>query len=349
MSVGAILTAVAASPAPAQSPACSHALSKYEFRGIEMAVPVRIVCYAASEDQARQAARAAFTRIRELNDVFSDYLPDSEVSRLCATAGSGEAVPVSDDLWHVLVLSRDLAEKTGGAFDVTIGPLIQLWRRARTLRELPREYRIREARAAVGFDKVRFDEQHQAVELTVAGMKLDFGGIAKGYAIDQALAVLRQHGISRALVDAGGDIGVGDPPPGRDAWVVGIAPLNPGEPPGYFVKAAHCAVATSGDRYQFVMVDGKRYSHIVDPRTGVGLTQHSEVTVIAPNATLADALATGVSVLGPEKGLTTAERFPEVACLVLQGQEDEVVAYPSPRWKQWTAQGRIVERLRSAE
>ncbi len=314
-----------------------------------MAVPIRIVCYAASEAEARQAARAAFARIRELNAVFSDYIPDSEVSRLCEAAGSGEAVPVSDDLWKVLVLSRDLAEKTGGAFDVTIGPLIRLWRRARTLRELPREYRIRQAQALVGFDKVRFDERRQAVELTVPGMKLDFGGIAKGYAIDQALATLRKHGISRALVDAGGDIGVGDPPPGREEWIVGIAPLNPGEPPGYFVKASHCAVATSGDRYQFVMVEGKRYSHIVDPKTGIGLTHHSEVTVIAPNATLADALATGVSVLGPAEGLTTAERFPEVACLVLQGQGDDVAAYPSPRWKQWTAQGKIVERPRSAE
>lgn len=325
--------------ADAQSPC----LERFEFRSIEMAVPVRIVCYHDSKEDAQAASQAAFDRFGELNAIFSDYHPDSEARRLGTTAGSGKAVPVSDELWEVLTLSHELSEASNGAFDVTVGPYVRLWRRARALHEMPPEWRFEEAKERSGFDKIRMDPQQRTVELTAPEMKLDFGGIAKGYAIDESIRILRRHGISRVLVDAGGDIGLGDPPPGRDTWNVGIAPLERDAEPSHFVRMNNCAVATSGDRYQYIRIDGVRYSHIVDPRTGRGLTESSEVTVISPDATLADALATTVSVMGPEKGIPLAEEHPGTAVLVLRNRDGKCETVRSPRWQKWLREGKLIE------
>jgi thiamine biosynthesis lipoprotein len=164
-------------------------------------------------------------------------------------------------------------------------------------------------------------------------MRLDLGGIAKGYAVDKALAVLRRRGITRALVDAGGDIGLGDPPPGKPGWGIGVAPLEPGGPPGGFLWLSRRAIATSGDTQQYVVIDGVRYSHLVDPRTGLGLTDHSSVTVIAPDGITADGLASAVSVLGPRQGLRLVEETPGAAALVVRAPEGRPETYESGRWK----------------
>lgn len=297
-----------------------------------MAAPLRIVCYHKDGRVADRAMTAAVERIRELNGVFSDYDETSEVRRLCETAGKGQRVKVSRDLWQLLEFSLKISEQTEGAFDITIGPLVRLWRRARMSRELPPPWRFEEAKRAVGYQFVRLYPEEQAVELLRPGMRLDFGAVAKGYAIDAALEVMREQGVPCALVDLGGDIGVGDPPADRPAWTVAIAPIRDGESPQFFVRTSRCGIATSGDRYRFVVINGKRYSHIVDPHTGVGLTDQSEVTVIAPEATTADALATAVSVLGPEKGLALVETLPDTAALYLRLKGDHTEVYQSKRW-----------------
>lgn len=316
------------------TPSASRPPVRWLREAEEMAAPLRIICYHPDGVVADRAMARAIARIHQLNAIFSDYDPTSEVRRLCETAGTGKKVQVSDDLWQLLTFSLKISEQTAGAFDVTIGPIVRLWRRARMSREMPPAYRFDEARQAVGYQFVRLYPEDRAVELLRPGMRLDFGAVAKGYAIDAALKVMQQEGVPSALIDLGGDLGLGESPPDRGHWSVAVAAMKPGEPPSYFVRRARCGIATSGDRYRFVVIGGKRYSHIVDPRTGVGLTDQSEVTVIAPNATLADALATAVSVLGPEKGLAWVDTFPDTAALYLRLVGDHTEVHTSKQWKE---------------
>lgn len=305
---------------------------RWTWESVEMAAPLRIVCYHPDEQLAKNAITKAVERIRELNAVFSDYDATSEVRRLCETAGSGKKVEISEDLWQLLALSLRMSQQTEGAFDVTVGPLMRLWRRARMSKEMPPAWRFEEAKQAVGYQLVRMDPATRTVELLRPGMRFDFGAVAKGYAIDAALLVLRNQGITSALVDLGGDIGLGEPPPDRPTWKVAVAPLEQDQSPSVFVYRNCCGIATSGDRYRFVVIDGQRYSHIVDPRTGIGITEQSEVTVIAPNATLADVLATAVTVLGPEKGLAWIDTMPDVAALYLRLENGQTQVLSSARW-----------------
>ncbi len=268
-----------------------------------MGLPFRIVLFAPEAVTANAAAAAAFNRIHELNDVFSDYEYDSELSRLSRTAGSGQKVPVSDDLWAVLERSQALARRSGGAFDITLGPYVNLWRRARRLKQLPTAEWLERVRPAVGYQHLRLDRRGHTAELLVPNMRLELGAIARGYALDAALKVLRERGIRRALVTGGGDMAAGDPPPGTRGWRIAIPPLDaPGAPPTRYLLLSRRGMATSGDLSQRLELDGKRYSHIVDPHTGLGLTDHTLVRVIARDGTTADALSTTVSVLGWERG-----------------------------------------------
>ena len=187
----------------------------------------------------------------------------------------------------------------------------------------------------MGYKIVRLDAEHRTVELLKKGMRLDLGGIAKGYAMDEALAVLQRHGIARALVEAGGDMRLGDPPPGRPGWRVGIPPLdNPQADPLSYLELSRVAVSTSGDIVQYVEIAGKRYSHIVDPRTGMALTDHCRVMVVGPTGMAADAITKAVGVLGPEKGLRLIEETPGLAAMVTRAPHGNIEHYESSRWKE---------------
>ncbi|MBN1851304.1 MAG: FAD:protein FMN transferase [Pirellulales bacterium] len=299
-------------------------LERYERIEIHMGTRITLRFHAGSEADADRAAAAAFARVKELDDRLSDYRLDSELSRLSRTSGQGQAVPVSEDLWRMLSRSRDLSQRTDGAFDVTAGPAIRLWRHARRTGKMPSESRLARAIKAVGFEFMRLDSEHKTVELTQPNMRLDLGGIAKGYAADEALAVLRQHGIAAALVDAGGDLAIGEPPPGKQGWRIGIAPLDPNTPPKQFLILARCGVATSGDAFQHVVIDGTRYSHIIDPRTGLGTTTPCSVTVIGSDATTADGLASAICVLGAERGIQLADQTAGAAAIVVYRDGDDV-------------------------
>ncbi len=312
-------------------------LHRFQFARTEMAVPVKIVLYAPDAATATKAADAAFARMRHLNSILSDYDPQSELRRLGTNAAGGRAVPVSRDLWRVLSHAQTLAKRADGAFDVTVGPIVRLWRRARRRGMLPSPQRLESARALVGYRLIRLDAEHQTVELLKDGMRLDLGGIAKGYAADETLRVLKKFGVDRALIDAGGDIVLGDPPPGVPGWRIGIAdaPQKMADKEGNrrVLLLANCAVATSGDTWQFVEIAGRRYSHIVDPRTGVGLTDHGSVTVVARRGVTADGLASAVSVLGPDGGLKLIEATPHAAALVVRAPHGKIETYESSRWK----------------
>jgi thiamine biosynthesis lipoprotein len=279
---------------------------RYEFTEPHMGTRFRIVLYAADEAGARRASQAAFRRVAELNGIMSDYLPASELMRLCERAG-GPPVPVGPDLFAVLSRAQEVSRLTDGAFDVTVGPVVRLWRRSRRTQLMPAADQLAAARALVDYRLVTLDPQARTVKLAKAGMQLDLGGIAKGYAAEAAQAVLKQHGVTRALVAAGGDIVVTGPPPDAAGWRVAIAAAPGEDKEGPTLLVRDAAVSTSGDAEQYVEIDGKRYSHIVDPRTGLGLTESWQVTVVARDGTTADVLDTACDVLGPERGLKLIE------------------------------------------
>jgi thiamine biosynthesis lipoprotein len=294
-------------------------LVRYEYQRPEMGMPFRIVLFASEKAVADRAAEAAFQRIQRLNDIMSDYDPDSELSKLSRTSGQGKEVVVSKNLWFVLNRGQTLAERSGGAFDVTVGPYVNLWRRARRQQELPDPARLAQARQAVGYKHVRLNPSRHTVELLVPNMRLDLGGIAKGYAVGEALKVLRTQGVDRAMVEGGGDLAVSEPPPGKKSWRVELSSLDAtNAPPARFLALKNRAISTSGDLYQRLEIDGIRYSHIVDPRTGVGLTNHCVVNVIAPDSITADSLTKVVSVLGPEAGLKFIDETPGAAARAMR-------------------------------
>jgi thiamine biosynthesis lipoprotein len=254
-----------------------------------MGTLVRITIY--SKDAS--AMRAAFSRIAELDQKLSDYKPDSELNRLCRT--HDQAVHVSEDLFRVLEASEKLSALTDGAFDVTIGPVTHLWR----LGKSPDSATM----ARVGWRNLRLDKKRRTVELRLAGMQLDLGAIAKGYAADEALKTLRKLGVKRALIAVSGDIVAGDAPLGTKGWRVGL------EPAGGEVPLRNAAVSTSGDTEQFREIGGVRYSHIIDPKTGLGLRSAIAVTVVARRGLDADPIATAVSVMGEERGRAVFEKW----------------------------------------
>lgn len=301
----------------AAGPACStvQSVERHEYREIIMGVETKIILYSPDEATARHAARQAFDSVIELDAILSDYRNDSEVMRLCRTAVD-EPVVVSEDLLLILGEAAHLSRISDGAFDVTIGPLTRLWREARRSGMRPAPDALSAALERTGWQKIVLDEPTRTVRLLEKEMRIDFGGIGKGYAADRAIEVLESLGAHRCLVSLGGDIAVSAPPPGSEGWQVEVR-LSGDDARDEPLTLSHSAVATSGDTEQFVEIDGVRYSHIVDPNTGLGLTQRIAVTVIAPRATIADGLASAISVLGPERGLPLLDSFPTAAAIVV--------------------------------
>jgi FAD:protein FMN transferase len=308
------------------------ALQRFEFVETHMGSSFHVILYTSTEPAASQASRAAFARIAALDAALSDYNPESELMKLCDQAG-GPPVRVSADLFEVLDRSLALSERSEGAFDVTVGPVVRLWRRSSRTRTLPDPETLARARSLVGYQNVRLDREARTVQLLKAGMKLDLGGIAKGYAAQAAINVLKEQGIDCALVAGAGDIVISGPPPDADGWTIGIAPLEkPQAEPQHHLLLEHAAVSTSGDTERFVEIDGKRYSHIVDPRTGIGLVDRMTITVVAPDGPTADSLGTAACVLGPEQGLALIDATKGSAAFVMRATKEGLRTTESKRW-----------------
>jgi thiamine biosynthesis lipoprotein len=326
----------------------SSVLSRYEFSEPHMGTTFRVVLYAPDKDSAERAQAAAFARIADLDARLSDYRADSELMRACRDAAHRPVV-LSDDVFRVLSIGQELSRRSGGAFDLTVGALTHLWRRARREVELPPQAEMDAARAASGYTRVHLDPAAKTLRIDRDGVRIDTGGIAKGYAADRALDALRDAGLPHAMVVAGGDIAAGEAPPGSAGWQVTIAPLAEGTLDGSGSRPSgpedanarsvllhDAGISTSGDAEQWVEIAGTRYSHILDPRTGRPLTGHMSVTVIAPDATTSDMLATTVAVLGETKGLALAESYGASASMTLErtgGQRERVT---STRWTERT-------------
>ena len=297
-----------------------------------MGAQARIVLAAAEEASAADAANVAFAEMDRLEAVLSDWRVDSEVRRLADHAARAwdEPKPVSPLLYDALERSLSISRATQGAFDVTVGPLVRLWRGVLAGGAWPSEEQLTEARSRVGYEKLtlathRAQESQESrgpqgegegeVRLGAAGMQLDFGGIGKGLACDRALAVLRELGYPRSMVELGGDLALGQAPPGERGWEVHLLCAEGERVEVRFLE--NLGIATSGRSEQFLEHAGRRYSHILDPRTGLGLERDLCVTVFAPEASLADALASAVSVLGAKAGRRAIVQWPEVSVRIV--------------------------------
>lgn len=297
-----------------------------------MGVPWTITVLAPNAVQAEAAIAAGFAEVERLERILSDYDPASELCRLSAAAPTTDPVFVSPDLWNVLERAVMFRDATGGAFDPSVGPLTTLWRQARRTGRLPRPDRLAAARAAVGPGAIMLVPETRAVRLPLAGTRLDLGGIGMGYAADRAMNVLDARGIRAALIDASGDILASAAPAGARGWKITTAPHGGPATPAPTLELAAAALTTSGDAFQGVEIDGVRYSHIVDPRTGLGVTGRTAVMVIAPDCTTADALATALNVLGPRDGLEAVARFPQAAALFSFVEDGGIRQVASPGW-----------------
>ncbi len=275
--------------------------TRYEFSHPQMGTIFRVILYANDSLSATYAAKKSFVRLDELNIILSDYREDSEVNTLCRTSGNNQLVKVSDDLWAILQASVKAAKLSEGYFDVTIGPLTQLWRRMKRQKILPTPAQILEAKSRIGIEKILFNADNQSVMLIQKGMRLDFGGIGKGYAEDEMMKIFNRNGIKSAMIEAGGNILVSNSPPDSPkGWEVNIGTKK------VFVK--NCGVSTSGDAFQFVEIEGKKYAHILDPKTGIGFGNPHQVSVITQDGTSSDWLSTALYLMPRKSGQKLAKR-----------------------------------------
>jgi len=329
-------------PCPPAS-SCEKSLQETRHDCIFPAMGVEFrVTYYAPADAGIAINRKIKQRIAQIENSLSDYKTTSELSRFCQSSPHRTPQSVSCDFWELSRTSQAISEKTEGAFDITVGNLSHLWRMARKRNRLPTSEKIRAARELTGFRKLEI-HPNQKLRLTQSGMKLDFGGIAKGYSADQIICLLKQHRIQSALVDAGGDICASNPPPGKSHWKVRIRDTQTESEvtERVHLKLANAAVATSGDLNQYLTVKGKKHSHIIDPRTGQATTNISMVTVIAPNATLADAYASAVSVAGVTQGLALIENLADTDCLILahsRNSGEPIERFTSGNWQRSAGQ-----------
>jgi FAD:protein FMN transferase len=305
-------------------------LLRFEFSAPSMGSHVDFVVYAPSQAEAKNVIDAGLTEIERLSTILSNYDPDSEISKLCS-APKGVWTSLSADLAAVLKHSRRWHELSAGKFDITVGPLTRLWRAHRKKKQLPPTTSIEDAKRRCGWSSVDLvfpsdsesSIQSARVSLLKDQMVLDLSGIAVGYIVDAAFEKMRGAGSRSILINAGGDIRVGDAPPGTNGWRIAIAGLGKESPPLSMIQLKNCAITTSGDLNQFVEIDGRRYSHFIDPESGDPIERRQSVTVMAETTVDADAGATALAVLGMQRASELFDAMPITkAVLVESGMAD---------------------------
>lgn len=261
-------------------------------------------------------AEAVFAIFRRVDTRMSEWKPGSPLSEVNREAGI-RPVPVPADLRVLLHRGQEIGALTGGAFDITWAALWGLWDFRSPHPRVPDAAEVARRAALVDYHRVEIDDHDGTVFLPRAGMKLGLGGIAKGYALDRAAALLRQRGVESFLLQGGGQVEAGGPKDGRP-WRVGIRDPR-GEPSDFFalLEVHDTSLSTSGDYESYFIQGGVRYHHILDPRTGMPARGLRSATVVSPDGTLADALSTALMVMGEERGLALAERLPDVEAVVV--------------------------------
>ena len=311
---------------------------RFDREQLVMGTTLRICCFAASSESAQRAMEAAFAEVRRLDALLSTYSESSEVSRLNRVAGS-TAGPASAGLVELLARSLELSRATAGAFDPAMGPLVQLWRQAERKGAAPGEAAISAARAVCGSAQIDMDAAAGRAGLRSAGAALDFGAIGKGHALDRAADAMRTHGVTRALLDFGGQLLALDPPPGQAGWLIEVRDPRSDAAPLARLRLARASIATTADDQRGLMIEGRRISHVVDPRSGRPAEGTLSVSVVADSAATADALSTAIFVLGCEAGMAIAKEQ-GVGALVLTAEGEVTQNQALARLTPSSAEGR---------
>jgi thiamine biosynthesis lipoprotein len=297
-----------------------------------MGTIAHIIAVAPDAHTANKSIEAAFEQFRNIETLMSYHKDDSELANVNRNAYKSP-VKVSPQTFEVIQKAIEFSSLSDGAFDITVGPLMDLWRSAAEANAVPDDAKLAESRAKVGYEKLILDANEKTVRFAVEGMKLDLGGIAKGYAIDKAVEAMQTCGSTGGMVDVGGNIRCfGRPPKGKTHWLIGLQdpdvkseirnlkseiPIGMSSEPLLVLKLTNAAVATSGHYRRFALIQGKKYSHIIDTKTGSGSDKLASVTIIAKDAITADALSTAVTIMGAEKGLALIEKLPETEAILI--------------------------------
>jgi len=300
---------------------------KYQFL---MGTSVEVEAYGGTDDVRREAIEKAFNAFIEVDRLMSNYRNDSELSLVNRVAAQ-RALHVSDPMFAVLTAAQQVSARSHGAFDVTVGPLVRLWGFRDQKPHLPTGSELAAVRPLIDYRQVLLGQDDHSVRFTRAGMELDLGGIAKGFAVEVAANLLRQSALA-GFIDAGGNQYLLGLPPGKRTWTVGIKdPTRPGHLLGA-IDTAETSVSTSADDATFVEINGHRFGHILDPRTLRPSDAALSVTILSRDGTLADGLSKAAFILGPSKGLALAESFPDTSAVIAYRQSDGTQALAmSPR------------------
>ncbi len=275
---------------------------------------VEITLIGKDREALDDALAAAFARITQIEKVTDRFTADSEISAINRRKGE-LTIPVSADMLRMLAISRKVSDITGGAFDVTVAPLVDVWGFDVGGR-LPKPEEIERERARVDYHRVVIDEDSSTITLADSSVRLDLGGIAQGYAAGEVEKIIRDRGISGGVVNISGDIIVIGDKMGKP-WRIGVQDPRDTNKLAAVINAKDIAIVTSGDYERCFFVDGVRYHHILDPKTGYPAHGCASVTVVTRDVTLADALSTAIFVLGPDAGVKLAETLPGVEVLVV--------------------------------
>jgi thiamine biosynthesis lipoprotein ApbE len=285
-----------------------------------------ISCYGQDRDKAIAAIDEAFKEMQRIERTFSKFDENSEVSNINRSAGLGK-IGVSKEVFNLTQESIYYSQVSGGAFDITVAPLMEIWGFVRRHKVIPGKDAMEAALRPVGYKNIELDSEKLSIRFLNKGTKIDFGGIAKGYAVDRAKDVLLSHGIRNALINLGGNMFASGAAPGKKAWKIGVQdPRNKGNLLQAF-ELTDMAISTSGNYERFFEIGGKKYSHIINPVTGEPCQGIISVTVVADSAEKADALSTAIFVMGQEKGLGLARTIKDIKVLILR-EDGEIILYP---------------------
>ncbi len=312
--------------------------SKFTFQRPKMGSPFVITVFAHDSLALSPIIEKAYARVDTLNQIFSDYLDNSEINTVCQTAKIWQTI--SPDLYHVLKISETAHQVSDGAFDVTVGQIIKVWRKARKTKQMPDKATLQAALDKIGFKNIQINKNMPQMRFNTEGVLLDFGGIVKGFAAQEVVDILTKNGFPYCLVDAGGDLVAGKKPmlqPSTSSgWKIAISLPNANdEMMPRLLSLENQAVATSGDMYQFFEHKGKKYSHIVNPKTGLGVTHQRNVTVIAPDGATADWLATTCSILPIRRAKRLIKKFPHTALLILENKKGKIKSVQSSQFAKY--------------
>ena len=280
-----------------------------------------------SRNKVEDIVQGSFKIAGEMDDRFSDYSAESEVSKF-NKQGSHIPFKISSELLELLTISQSLYHKTSASFEPAAGALTQLWRLSRKTKRLPDQKTLSLAIKASSFASLIIDRKNKTLTKKDHLTRLDFGGIAKGYTADKMLNYLQEHDLKSCSISAGGDVIVGDPPPGRLYWIIRINPFGDSNSETMRVKLSNAAVSTSGNVEQFIQIGGKKYSHIVNPKNGLGLTTNHAAVVISNKGSMSDALATSISILG-KSGLKILNHFPNTEAAIIDLNDNKVTKSPN--------------------